>query len=66
MNASLIIGGAFVSLPCFPSPESSNEMRTPTNASESILIQLRCLKMHNDCVTNYIRYFQFGNAWPKF
>ena len=32
--------------------ESSNELRIPTNAYESITIQLRCLRMHYGFVTN--------------
>ena len=34
-----------------------NELRIPTNDYESITIQLRCLRMHYEFVTNYVRFF---------
>ena len=50
-------GGVFATLfsdflACFLAPEFPDETRTPTNASESIQIQLRCLRMHYGRVKN--------------
>ena len=46
--------------------ESPNELRIPTNDYESITIQLRCLRMYYEFVTNYVRFFGLGTSWPKF
>ena len=39
---------------------SPNEFIIPTNAYESITIQLRCLRMHYELVTNQLRFFESG------
>ena len=39
---------------------SPNELIIPTNAYESITIQLRCLRMHYEFVTNQLRFLESG------
>ena len=39
---------------------SPNELIIPTNAYESITIQLQCLRMHYEFVTNQLRFLESG------
>ena len=40
--------------------ESPNELIIPTNAYEYFTIQLRCLRMHYEFVTNQLRFLESG------
>ena len=46
--------------------ESPNELTIPTNAYESITIQLRCLRMHYEFVTNQLRFLESGVRGQNF
>ena len=46
--------------------ESPNELTIPTNAYESITIQLRCLRMHYEFATNQLRFLESGVRGQNF
>ena len=45
---------------------SKEYLQTPKNDSESITIQLQCLKLHYNFVTNQVQFIESWNAWQKF
>ena len=65
VHGSYSDGAAFVSLfldslACHPFPESPNELRIPKNALESTSIQLQCLRMLKECVSNPYNFLNWG------